>query len=63
MFSFQGAFFELLIPKRLNEISTSIGISVNLFIFYLKLFYLLSFLSGGPKWTRTIDLTIISRVL
>ena len=38
--------------KRLNEVSTLVGTSVNLF-----------FEDGGPKWTRTIDLTIISRVL
>ena len=46
MFSFQGAFFELLIPKRLNEISTSIGISVNLF-------YLLSYIFF--KWWAKMD--------
>ena len=29
----------------------------------LQQFPTLFLLSGGPKWTRTIDLTIISRVL
>ena len=38
--------------KRLNEVLSSESASVNLF-----------FEDGGPKWTRTIDLTIISRVL
>ena len=31
---------------------------IQLFAFHFDLL-----LSGGPKWTRTIDLTIISRVL
>ena len=38
--------------KRLNEVPAFTEASVNLFK-----------RSGGPKWTRTIDLTIISRVL
>ena len=46
MFSFQGAFLELLIPKRLNEISTSIGISVNLFYSLSYIFF---------KWWAKID--------
>ena len=32
----------------------------NLFTIH---YYLLLQKNGGPKWTRTIDLTIISRVL
>ena len=40
----------VLIPKRLNETSLLRCFSQSLW-------------SGGPKWTRTIDLTIISRVL
>ena len=49
MFSFQGAFR---VSKKLNEVPSHEEASVSL----LKR-------SGGPKWTRTIDLTIISRVL
>ena len=41
--------------KKLNEIPDFSEISVNLLI--------VNWRSGGPKWTRTIDLTIISRVL
>ena len=50
MFSFQGA-FEFL--KKLIETSVITEISISLF----------KKRSGGPKWTRTTDLTIISRVL
>ena len=102
MFSFQGTFESL--SKKFNEVSTSVGTSVNLLkevvghgLAFLReshggynmppaycqeppfesilaytpsgldrpglYLYLDFFRSGGPKWTRTTDLTIISRVL
>ena len=42
-----------LLPKTLQSISLLLHFSL----------LLLTLRSGGPKWTRTIDLTIISRVL
>ena len=50
MFSFQGTPLNLFF-KKLNEAAIPCYFSQS-----LKR-------SGGPKWTRTIDLTIISRVL
>ena len=72
MFSFQGASFiihnsqlqiiNLSSVKKLNEASNLSDVSVNLLIYNLE-FVIRNSRSGGPKWTRTIDLTIISRVL
>ena len=55
MFSFQGA-VEFLF-KKLSE--TSLSIIADFFWCFNQFLKR----SGGPKWTRTIDLTIISRVL
>ena len=58
---FSRCIFEFLF-KKLNETSFSWSFSqlpncqLSTFNFQLER-------SGGPKWTRTIDLTIISRVL
>ena len=57
MFSFQGASLNLFF-KKLNETSNLLGVSVSFFLLHFVFLR-----SGGPKWTRTIDLTIISRVL
>ena len=48
--------------KKLNETPDFSEISVNLLIVNCQLL-IVNCRSGGPKWTRTIDLTIISRVL
>ena len=54
MFSFQGASESLLLRD-------SMKLQITLEFQSISLSYILR--SGGPKWTRTIDLTIISRVL
>ena len=66
MFSFQGT-------SELHSLKEALGIFPELFVqrtiylmrFTYSLFTITSYLvkSGGPKWTRTTDLTIISRVL
>ena len=58
---FSRYIFEFLF-KRLNEASSFLGTSVNPLLIHSSLL-LITLRSGGPKWTRTIDLTIISRVL
>ena len=58
---FSRYIFEFLF-KKLNETPDFSEISVNLLIVNRQLL-IVNWRSGGPKWTRTIDLTIISRVL
>ena len=61
MFSFQGTWFEFLVRSSMKlQIFLKFQSTSNLITLH---YYLLLGGSGGPKWTRTIDLTIISRVL
>ena len=65
MFSFQGT-SELHSLKEALENFSELFVQRTIYLmrFTSYLFTITSYLvNGGPKWTRTTDLTIISRVL
>ena len=57
MFSFQGPIELFIFNDPLNEVPSLC------WDFIQQIIALGFFRSGGPKWTRTTDLTIISRAL
>ena len=60
MFSFQGAAAEAFAPA-LSFLKTHGNLIIDGISVSFQTLFLLE--NGGPKWTRTTDLTIISRVL
>ena len=66
-FSSYASLLRFLVAHTVRRCGSAFGLRITIIasfsVFSFQDTILLPFGSGGPKWTRTIDLTIISRVL